>query len=242
MPDNNSRADRGRDPLAWDNSRQAASDPLAELARLIGQSDYNAETDRYQDRHRDPDAGRSHEVAPAPNTDWATEDRYAERDRRGDERYAPPAPAPYESDAPQERGYENDEPSGGRFFSRPAATFNGFREEPDAYDHDAPAAALPAGQSPAYGTAEPRDDDYESGQPEYRREETYAADDYYDEAPRARRRSGLVGHGDARTGRRRYRRRIRLSRDVRRLRPADASPDYQGKQRSKQDRAGVPGQ
>ncbi len=197
MADNNSRADRGRDPLAWDNSRQAASDPLAELARLIGQSDSNAETDRYQDRHRDPDAGRSHEVAPAPNTDWATEDRYAERDRRGGERYAPSAPAPYESYAPQERGYENDEPSGGRFFSGPAATFNGFREEPDAeepdaYDHDAPAAALPARQSPAYATAEPRDDDYESGQPEYRREETYAADDYYDEAPRARRRSGLV--------------------------------------------------
>ncbi len=39
MADNNFRYDRGRDSPAWDDSRQAASDPLAELARLIGQAD-----------------------------------------------------------------------------------------------------------------------------------------------------------------------------------------------------------
>ena len=192
MVDNNFRGDRGRDPLAWDNSPQAASDPLAELARLIGQSDPYAENDRHQDRHRDHDAGRSHDAAPAPGADWATEESYDECDRRGDERYAPPAPAPYESSPPGERGYENDEPGGGRFFSGPAATFDGFREETDAHDHDAPSAAPPARQLPAYAPAEPRDDDYEGGRPQYQPEETYAADDYYDEAPRPRRRSGLV--------------------------------------------------
>jgi hypothetical protein len=179
LVDNNYRAARGGDPLAWDSSRQTASDPLAELARLIGQSDSYAETDRHQDRLRDHDAGRSREAAPAPGVDWATEESYDERDRRGEERYAPPAPAPYGT-------------GGGRFLSGPAVTFNDFREGTDAYDRDAPSAQPPARQLPAYALAESRADDYESGQPEYQREETDAADDYYDEASRPRRRSGLV--------------------------------------------------
>jgi hypothetical protein len=188
MADNNFRYDRGRDSPAWDDSRQAASDPLAELARLIGQADPYAEADR-RGKH---DSGRSHDVAPAPDADWAAEDSHAAHDRRADERYAPPAAASHQPYAPQEPGNEDDEPSGGgRYFSGPAAAFNGFRDETDVYHGDESSIALPARQSPALAAAEPYDS-YESDQPDYHGEQSYAADDYYDETPTPRRRNGLL--------------------------------------------------
>ena len=169
-------------------SRQAASDPLAELARLIGQADPYAEADR-RGKHN---SGRPHDVAPAPDADWAAEDSHAAHDRRADERYALPAAASHQPYAPQEPGYEDDEPSGGgRYFSGPAAAFNGFRDETDVYHGDEPSIALPARQSPALAAAEPYDS-YESDQPEHHGEQSYAADDYYDETPAPRRRNGLL--------------------------------------------------
>jgi SPOR domain len=191
LADNNSHSDRGRDLSAWDNSRQAASDPLAELARLIGQSDTYAEANR----HRGYDSERARDSVPVHSVGWAAEEDHVERYRRVDERYAPTAPTPGESYAPQECSCKDNDPAAGRYFSGPAATFDGFRGETgptDAYDSHEPSTALPARSLPAYATAEPHDE-YEDDQLEYRGEETYAADDdCYDEAQRPRRRSGLV--------------------------------------------------
>jgi hypothetical protein len=198
MADNNFRNDRGRDPPARDDSRQAASDPLAELARLIGQGDAYPEADRRDDYRGDHNARRSHEAAPAPSLDWAAEDPYAAHDSRADDRYAPPAAASHQSYAPQERGYEDEEPAGegGRYFSGPAATFNGFGDETDAYDRDGQSMVLPARTSPGRAVAAPHDndphDEYDTDQPGYHGGESYAADEYYDEAPAPRRRNGLL--------------------------------------------------
>jgi hypothetical protein len=180
MADNTFRSYRSHDPLARGQAgpRGAASDPLAELARLIGQGDPYAE-------------GATHQDTTAPG--WAPEERYAEADHRADEPYDPPAPPPatYQSHEPQERGYETEAPpTGGRFFSGPAATFNGFREEADGYDHDEPPPGPPARQVPAYATAP--DDGYEALPQHGDISEAYAADDYYDDAPSPRGRSGLV--------------------------------------------------
>jgi hypothetical protein len=198
MADSNIRSDRGRDPPAWDDSRQAASDPLAELARLIGQSDAYPEADRRDDYRDDRQSGRSHEPAPAPSVDWAPEDRYAARDSRTDDHYAPPLAASPQPYVPEERGYEDDAPAGegGRYFSGPAAAFSGFGGDADAYERDELSMALPARTPTGRAVASHHDSDphheYESDDPEYQGGEAYAADDYFDEAPAPRRRNGLL--------------------------------------------------
>src|SRR6478672_4521561 len=145
MADNNYRSDRRRDPLA-------------ELARLIGQGDQSSGG---QSRETlDPPRPR----APAArDLDWAPEDRYAAPEPHTETRYAAPLPsapsypssssdyyAPHQAQDPgyrdhgyQDPGYQDqghqdrsyhdqgyDEPAGSRFFSGPAGQFNGFREEP----------------------------------------------------------------------------------------------------------------
>jgi hypothetical protein len=197
MADNNFRNDRGRDPPSWDDSRQAANDPLAELARLIGQGDAHLDADRRDDYRDDHNARRSREAAPAPSLDWAAEDRYAAHDSRADDRYTPPSAPSHQSYAPQERGYENEEPAseGGRYFPGPAPTFNGFGDETDAYDRDEQSMALPARTAPGRAVATHHDNDphdEHEGDPESQGGEGYAADDYYDEAPAPRRRNGLL--------------------------------------------------
>src|ERR1700732_2722568 len=78
MADDNFRSDRNRDPAApsgaGSSARAPMDDPLAELARLIGQSDPAREPGRsarpgpsYDDRARDD------------GLDWAADNRYAER-------------------------------------------------------------------------------------------------------------------------------------------------------------------
>jgi hypothetical protein len=171
MADNNFRSDRSRDPLA-------------ELARLIGQGDPYAEGAPHQ-------SYGSERPAPAASVDWAAEESYTERHSHVDERYpAPPAPAAsHQSYAPQEQGYENDAPAGSRYFAGPAAQFNGFREETDPYAYDEPPPLPAAHQLQGYASAPDHGDEGEELQ---RGDDAYAADDYYDEAPRPRRRSGLV--------------------------------------------------
>lgn len=198
MADGNFRYDRGRDLPARDDSRQAASDPLAELARLIGQGDAYPKADRRDDYRDDHNAERSHEAPPAPGVDWATEDRYAEHDSRGDHHYVPPVAASqsHQSYAPQERDYEDDAPAdeGGRYFSGPAAAFSGFGGDTDAYERDELSTALPARVAPGRAVATHHDphDEFESDDPEYHDGEGYSADDYFDEAPAPRRRNGLL--------------------------------------------------
>ena len=88
MADNNFRSYRGRDGVA--PARAQPDDPLAELARLIGQ------TEPASDHSRDTPRGPALEQ-PAGGLDWAAEDRYAAQnepaeddyDARVDEDYAP---------------------------------------------------------------------------------------------------------------------------------------------------------
>jgi hypothetical protein len=174
MADNNFRSYRSHDPQQRDEANpRSGSDPLAELARLIGRSEHYAESGR-------------HDTAPAP-LDWAAQETYAAQDQHPDQRYAQPPIAPHQSYEPQDQGYANEAPHGDRYFSGSAAQFNGFSEE--AYDQNPPHHA--ARQLPAYATAAPHDD-YEAGEPGGHPDEAYPADDYHDEAPRPRRRGGLV--------------------------------------------------
>ena len=90
MADNNFRPFRSRDSIARedvDPTSDAARDPLAELARIIGQSN------RVNDFGRDPRHDPRHNVVqtldeplPAADRDWAADDGYAEPDA--------PEPAP----------------------------------------------------------------------------------------------------------------------------------------------------
>jgi hypothetical protein len=217
MADNNFRSYRSRDPVAREGTDQAprrgSSDPLAELARLIGKSDPFADPvrhDTYSDERSD---ARSDDAAQSPGGEWGAHDNYAEEHRPAEERYVTPPPRdellPSFAPPPQERAYESESPSGGRFFSGAAARFNGFREDPPAFPAaiaadnirygDDPASpspddrppVLPVRQTPAFPSAAPEEravgeiQAAEVG-------EAYGADDYYDDAPRPRRRGGLV--------------------------------------------------
>jgi hypothetical protein len=195
MADDDFRPYRGRDPLPRDEADllgNDANDPLAELARLIGQKDPYADAAR-------PETGRSERSRDDAETssggDWADEETYAEEDdHREDERYAAPQPssaASYQAYEPQERGDENaPPPAPTRYLSGPAAQFSGFRDgaEPE-YREERQSAPRPR-ELPAYATAEP-EDDYESAPAQHDDSEAYADDHYNDYAP-PRRRSGLV--------------------------------------------------
>ncbi len=187
MADNNFRSYRGRDSLAPDDAnspaREGAADPLAELARLIGQTDPHGERGRYDDA--------------APDRDRPADD-YADQYNRVQDRYVqpPPLPAdPYPSRAPQPSGYETEPVASSRYFSGPAVKFSGFREDGGDYvavddaQYDPEPTSLSPERAPAFATATPEhgygaDEQEHGGQ-------AYGADDYNDEAPIPRR-GGLV--------------------------------------------------
>jgi hypothetical protein len=194
MADDHFRSYRSRDPQPRDESDQIAhdeNDPLAELARLIGQSDPNAVS-----RHRESyPAARSDDDATASNVDWAADEGYGDDHDRADDRYAPPLPPPAApSYAPRDAEYQDEPRAAGRYFSGPATQFSGFREEAPAY-REQQVPVLRARDLPAYATAD-TEEDYDAQGPEHEGGEAYAAgeyaDEYYDETPRPRRRSGLI--------------------------------------------------
>src|ERR1700691_5918989 len=137
MADNNFRSYRSRDPLAPGSTGAPAAtrpldDPLAALARLIGQSDPMTD-DRY------PSAPARDYAAPANGVDWAADDRYAEPnephqegynnrhderyEERYDERYEPPQLAdPYPPHGPALPPESAHRPSGQ--FAAPAPRLN----------------------------------------------------------------------------------------------------------------------
>ncbi len=189
MADNNYRFYRGRDSAPGDvNSpaREAAADPLAELARLIGQTDPHDERGRYE--------------GGASGRDWPADD-YADQYNRVQDRYVqlpplPPLPAdPYPPRAAQPSGYENEPVASSRYFSGPAANFSGFREDGGDYvavddaQYDPEPASLSPGQVPAFAAAA-LEHGYEADHQEHGGQ-AYGADDYNDEAPTPRR-GGLV--------------------------------------------------
>jgi SPOR domain len=103
MADNNFRGFRNRDPIAREDVDPTAGDlgdnPLADLARLIGQRDRVNDFDRgarYDDAVQTLD-----QPAPAEGQDWAADERYAEPGapaQYADEDYAQPRLPDYPSD------------------------------------------------------------------------------------------------------------------------------------------------
>ena len=169
MADDNFRPFRGRDTVAPASSgpttRAPIDDPLAELARLIGQGD------PVIDYGRDGRGGDSFDdAAPDGGMDWAADDRYAEQAPPARDRYAPypsppPGPAlPSRDHAPAAEQRYRDEPA-----------------PPVSYGRHLP--ALP----PRPRDARYEYDDAERDAPD---DQAYALEDYEEEAPR--RRSGFV--------------------------------------------------
>ncbi len=198
MTDNNFRSDRNRDPLAHRGvdapAHETVDDPLAELARLIGQS-APMNDDRYAAPSRDY-------AAPAGNADWAADDRYAEQsdvnqepydqryeqryDERYDERREPPQLADLFPPQPpaltaRDRAYA---PSPAGQFSAPVST-----EQPHYRDEREPARGQ---QLPAF-LPRARDGRYQyDDQEQDASDDQYALEDYEDDAPNGRRRGGFV--------------------------------------------------
>ena len=206
MTDSNFRPFRSRDSLARedvDPTSDAARDPLAELARIIGQSDRVNQFDR----------APRHDVAetlgePLPATadrDWAADDGYAEPDapeqypdQYAEENYVQPRlPDPYPADRAFGRYDRNEEraPSIASQHSEPAEPYDDPHDEERAYDtryrdEDPPrsAAREPALAPQSY------DDEYEAedqwdGQADRQSDDV---EDYDDEATSRPRRSGLA--------------------------------------------------
>ena len=186
MADNNFRSYSNRDSRARaEPLRDSAHDPLAELARLIGQGDPYAERS----------TGRSADDAAAPGFDWAANEDYAEPQGHAEEHYAPPPlpPASYPAYAhgEQDHGeqdYEPEPPVAEQYFSGPAAKFNGFGgdTESEQLGPVLPPRQLPAFMSPA------RPDRYDAEASGLAQEAGEDYGDYYDEPPRPRQRGGLV--------------------------------------------------
>jgi hypothetical protein len=195
MADNNTyRSHRNRDDVAYDSDGVPArgpADPLAELARLIGQND-----PRNEFGHDGGGAVPVHDEAVAPQ-EWPADERYAESgqpaeqgyDERYDERYDPPRlaepPVPYRA-APPSRGGDyvppvpprsNSGREDARFYAPVEPRYPAGQQAPADYSQ----------QSPAFA-AQPHDDyDYDDQEQDDGR---YAEDE--DEAPSGRRRGGLV--------------------------------------------------
>ena len=195
MADNKFRTHGSRDGASreeFDSGvHDTANDPLAELARLIGQGDpYDA--GRRLERHSAPQS----EGDAGPGFEWASSESYAEQYDHGQDHYAPsPSDGSHPDLASQHAPYE-EEPPPARFFSGPAARFSGFREESAASQADyaanadelqtlPPAGQLAPGAPPAYEGYD------ETGDAGHGGEQAYAAGDYEEDAPQSRR-GGLV--------------------------------------------------
>lgn len=162
---------------------------MAELARLIGQSDpYEDSAGRYDSEQSD---GRT----AATGLDWAADDSYAEQHDLAEDRHvSPPPQADSYSYPPQDREYDNPARRSGRFFSGPAAKFQGLSEDADAAADDArydEQALNSSYGSPAFVSGSP-DDHSEADEDQNRGDADYPADAYDEGASNPRRRSGLV--------------------------------------------------
>jgi len=192
MADDTFRSRRNRDPLPRDEVERIesdANDPLAELARLIGQSDPYAEGRRSESYD-------SYSAEPAENEAEADRGRAAdegfaeEQYDRADDRYAPRQAESYPPYEAELRVYQNEPSAGGGHVSGPAPQFAGFREDGDADYRAEQMPVLRPQEFPAYPRVR-SDREYEAeelndaGEP-------YAEHDYYDEPARPRRRTGLV--------------------------------------------------
>jgi hypothetical protein len=195
MADNNFRSYRGRDAAA--PARTQADDPLAELARLIGQTEPAADHGH--------DAPRSSALDQAPGgLDWAAEERYADEpaeddyDERAEARYAPTPQAdllPAFRPGPPSYNEAYEQPADSQY-SPPARGYNGaddggLPERPRFHDEPEPARSL-SRQPPGFLSQSFDDRDYDDPDQEDAADQAYALEDYEEEPPAGRRRSGLI--------------------------------------------------
>jgi sporulation related protein len=202
MADDDFRSYRNRDAMAPRSaatpSRPHSDDPLAELARLIGQSEPPGDYDR------EARNGPSLDV-PAEGVDWAAEDRYADQsepaegayDARGDDRYPPAQQADIVPTFRAGVSYDSEaEPQLDGQFSPPARSFNGARdyglpERPRFRDEQEPVGSL-GRQLPGFAPRSRDERDYDDPAQQGVEDQDYALEDYEEEAPAGRRRSGFV--------------------------------------------------
>jgi len=212
MADNNFRPFRSRDSLTRedvDPTNEAARDPLAELARIIGQSNRVNDFDR-DPRNRDPrhDAAETlHEPLPAiAERDWSADDGYAEPDAPDQypDQYAeendvqPRLPEPYPADRAYERHDRDDAraPSIASQYSESAEPYDDPHDDEAAYDarYRDEEPPRPAGRQPALAP-QSYDDEYETEDQWDDRADRQSddAEDYFDDEATGRpRRSGVV--------------------------------------------------
>jgi SPOR domain len=140
MADNNYRAYRSRDPIAREDVELTPGDlgdnPLADLARLIGQRERVSEFDRSV--HDDGSVQTLEQ--PAADQDWAEDERYAETDQPqhyAEESYAQPRLPDY----PPEHGHQQYEdtraPAPAPRYAEPADGYADARGHQQAYEPQA---------------------------------------------------------------------------------------------------------
>jgi hypothetical protein len=175
MADSNFRPFRSRDSLVRedvDPTSDAARDPLAELARIIGQSNRLNDFDRVPK----PDVVETlHEPLPAADRDWAADDGYAEpdapeqyaeqhRDQYAEENYVQPRlPEPYPADRADSR-YDRDEeraPPIASQYSEPAEGYDDPHDDESAHIARYRDEERPAGRQPALAP-QSYDDEYQA--------------------------------------------------------------------------------
>jgi hypothetical protein len=188
MADNSYRSSSSRDSLVRDTDLPAydgASDPLAELARLIGQSDPNAAYARGTAYPAEADDGST------PALDWAAlGDGHAEQNHAADARHAAPRFSDsYRSNAPEEAWpHDGDYQDGaGPQYSGPAEAFGDSHPDEHSRDERAPMA-----RNQSFFSAPQRDTHGDADDPRYDEQDQYGSDQYYDEAPPTRRSGAVV--------------------------------------------------
>ncbi len=219
MADNTYRAFRNRDPMPRGDVsaavRDAADDPLAELARLIGQSDpaggYSRDDRRTSETYDD--------APPVSGVEWAADESYAEENYQEAESYVPQRPADpfpplptaphfgrhseYNSEYKDEPYAANPFPAAPRLngvseeaLSRAIASDTADRDESyrdERYHDDRYGDRQSHDGNPSAFMDEANADPYRAdGHPDSADDQPYAEDEYSDEAPSGRRRGGLV--------------------------------------------------
>ena len=184
MADNDFRSYRGREPLpptgAGRSARAPIDDPLAELARLIGQDD------PVNDYNRDP---AYDEAAPDGGSDWLADDRHGQSVAASERYDAPPTAETYPSynAAPALPAREADYDAPPRFDSiRNSARDFAAVDLPRGRDDGRQLPAfLPRGRNDAHYEHDDAEESVADNQ-------TYALEDYDEETAGPRRRGGVV--------------------------------------------------
>jgi hypothetical protein len=198
MADDKYRAYRSRDPIAdIDPVPRGASDPLAELARLIGQSDPVGASGR--STRQSPAEMLGDAPDPVADPGWAADEGYAEPDQYAESREqrarfadSDPDPRAY---APHEDDYDQ-QPSEAAQYSRQAGDFDHSGDDAMGYDPRYPDEIRPIGSGRQLPVLAPRSPDagYEASEQWHdgADDQSYVAEAYDDEVPTAVRRSGVV--------------------------------------------------